>query len=143
MRGIFQKMKNYFFFLAGAFLTAFLGAAFFATTFFLAGAFLAATFLAGAFFTTFLGAAFFAATFFFGAAFLGAAFFFATGIEKKIKKIEKRTKKIVYIYIFLALINTFPKIIFVRKNNTTNNKYYFQKTSQMLYRRAKLMVVKK
>jgi hypothetical protein len=96
-------------------LTAFLGAAFLTA------------FLAGAFLTTFLGAAFFATTFFFGAAFLGAAFFFATGIEKVIKKIKNEREKIVYIYVFLALVITFPKIIFMQQNITTNNNTIIQK----------------
>lgn len=113
-RYIFKKnQKNYFFF--AAFLTAFLGAAFLTA------------FLAGAFLTTFLGAAFFATTFFFGAAFLGAAFFFATGIEKVIKKIKNEREKIVYIYAFLALDITFPKIIFMQQNITTNNNTIIQK----------------
>jgi hypothetical protein len=95
-------------------LTAFFGAAF------LAGAFLGAAFLGAGFFL--------ATTFFFGAAaFLAGAFFFATGIEKVIKKIKNEREKIVYIYVFLALVITFPKIIFMRKNITTNNNTIIQK----------------
>jgi hypothetical protein len=120
-------MKKNYFFLGAAFLgAAFLGAAFLGAAF-LAGAFLAGAFLAGAFLTTFLGAAFFATTFFFGAAFLGAAFFFATGIEKEIKKIKNERKKIVYIYELLVCFNIFSLTIFMRKNITTNNNIIIQK----------------
>lgn len=64
--------------------------------------------------------AFFLATFFLGAAFLaGFLAFFLAGIEEN-KKI-KTGKEIVCISIFLSHHCIFPKIIFVRKNITTNN----------------------